>query len=108
MMGIKNLYCRGNFGLSIEIFPPKTPAQRARFAMRVKLLGEEGKAIYALRKTLTEPVFGQIKAAMGFRRFSLRGLAKVPDEWGIVSLCHNVLKLFRRIGDMTTFHSLPA
>ena len=90
-----------------EIFPPNTPAQRARFAMRVKLLGEKGRAIYALRKTLTEPVFGQIKRAMGFRQFSLRGLDKVPDEWGIVSLCHNVLKLFRRIGEMKILRSLP-
>jgi len=91
-----------------EVFPPRTPNQRASFTMRVKLRGDTGRAIYALRKTLTEPVFGQIKSAMGFRRFSLRGLDKVPDEWGIVSLCHNVLKLFRRIGDMTTFPSLPA
>lgn len=47
-------------------------------------------------KVLTEPVFGQIKGAMGFRRFSLRGLFKVPSEWGIVATCHNLLKLFRR------------
>jgi transposase len=91
-----------------ENFPPKTPAQRARFVMRVKLLGDKGKAVYALRKTLTEPVFGQIKRAMGFRQFSLRGLDKVPDEWGIVSLCHNVLKLFRRIGQVAPLRSLPA
>ena len=82
-----------------ENFPPKTSTQHARFMMRVKLLSERGRAIYARRKTLVEPVFGQIKRAMGFRQFSLRGLAKVPDEWGIVSLCHNVLKLFRH-GDL--------
>ena len=52
--------------------------------------------LYAKRKVIVEPVFGQIKGAMGFRRFSLRGLAKVPHEWGIVTLCHNILKLFRR------------
>jgi hypothetical protein len=32
---------------------------------------------------------------MGFRRFSLRGLAKAAAEWAIVCLCHNVLKLYR-------------
>jgi hypothetical protein len=90
-----------------ERFPPTTSAQRARFAMRVKLARAKGKAIYALRKTLTEPVFGQIKRAMGFRQFSLRGLDKVPDEWGIVSLCHNVLKLFRRIGEMAILRRVP-
>lgn len=45
---------------------------------------------------------------MGFRRFSLRGLEKVPDEWGIVSLCHNLLKLFRRCGSMKSLAASPA
>jgi transposase len=93
---------------SDDSFPPTTSAHHARFAMRVKLASDRGKAIYALRKTLTEPVFGQIKQAMGFRRFSLRGLDKVPDEWGIVSLCHNVLKLFRRLAATTTLRELRA
>lgn len=78
-----------------EAFPPRTDAARMRFAMQVKLATAEGKKIYARRKVIVEPVFGQIKAAIGFRRFSLRGLAKVPYEWGIVSTCHNLLKLFR-------------
>lgn len=46
---------------------------------------------------IVEPVFGQIKQARGFRRFSLRGLAKVASEWGIVCLCHNLLKLYRAV-----------
>lgn len=63
--------------------------------MREKLATPRGKRIYALRKTLVEPVFGQIKAAMGFRGFSLRSLDKASSEWGIVRLCHNLLKVFR-------------
>jgi hypothetical protein len=69
--------------------------------MHDKLTTSRGKELYARRKAIIEPVFGQIKQAMGFRRFSLRGLAKVPQEWGIVCLCHNLLKLWRhglRIG----------
>jgi transposase len=77
-------------------FPPSTPSAHMRFAMQLKLHAPDGRAIYARRKVLTEPVFGQIKSAMGFRRFSLRGLLKVPSEWGIVATCHNLLKLFRR------------
>lgn len=77
-------------------FPPATSAAHMRFAMQLKLHTPAGRAIYARRKVLTEPVFGQIKSAMGFRRFSLRGLLKVPSEWGIVATCHNLLKLFRR------------
>jgi hypothetical protein len=76
-------------------FPPTTDAERMRFAMQVKLASAKGKELYPRRKVIAEPVFGQIKGAMGFRRFSLRGLFKVPSEWGIVATCHNLLKLFR-------------
>jgi Transposase DDE domain len=58
----------------------------------------EGRTIYGRRKVIAEPVFGQIKQALGFRRFSLRGLAKVASEWGIVCLCHKLLKLYRAAG----------
>ena len=40
-----------------------------------------------------EPVFGIIKAAMGFRRFSLRGKAKVALEWTLVTLSYNLRRL---------------
>lgn len=54
-----------------------------------------GKAIYARRKVIVEPVFGQIKQARGFRRFSFRGIAGVRAEWSLVCATHNLLKLFR-------------
>lgn len=47
------------------------------------------------RKITVEPVFGQIKEARGFRRFLLRGLAKVRAEWSFLCAVHNVLKLQR-------------
>jgi transposase len=74
---------------------PASEALMAHWDMHQKVSSSRGKRIYALRKILVEPVFGQIKAAMGFRRFSLRGLGKVASEWAIVCLCHNLLKLFR-------------
>jgi transposase len=74
---------------------PASEALVAHWDMHQKVSSPRGKRIYALRKVLVEPVFGQIKAAMGFRRFSLRGRDKVESEWGIVCLCHNLLKLFR-------------
>ena len=52
------------------------------------------------RKLIAEPVFGQIKQALGFRQFSLRGLTQVAAEWGIVCLCHNLRKLYRAVGAM--------
>lgn len=70
-------------------------------AMRTKLATATGRAIYARRKTIPEPVFGQIKQARGFRRFWLRGLQKVRGEWALICLTHNLLKLFRAQGGPT-------
>ena len=61
--------------------------------MARKLATKQGAAVYARRKVIPEPVFGQIKEARGFRRFLLRGLVKVRAEWSLVSLTHNLLKL---------------
>jgi len=63
--------------------------------MKRKLQTQAGRAVYAARKTIVEPVFGQIKQARGFRQFLLRGLAKVRGEWALVCLTHNILKLYR-------------
>lgn len=63
--------------------------------MRRKLQTEVGAAVYAARKGIVEPVFGQIKQARGFRQFLLRGLKKVQGEWALVCLTHNILKLHR-------------
>ena len=52
-----------------------------------------GTSPYRLKKQLPEPVFGQIKQARGFRQFLLRGVEKVANEWGLVCLAHNLLKL---------------
>jgi transposase len=67
----------------------------ARGRMDRKLRSVQGQAIYALRKTIVEPVFGQIKGARGLDRFRLRGLEKVNGEWALIATTHNLLKLFR-------------
>jgi transposase len=63
--------------------------------MKRKLQTKAGKAVYAARKTIVEPVFGQIKQARGFRQFLMRGIDKVSGEWALVCLTHNILKLYR-------------
>jgi transposase len=63
--------------------------------MQRKLETKVGAAVYALRKTIVEPVFGQIKQARGFRQFLLRGLEKVRGEWALVCMTHNILKLHK-------------
>ena len=62
--------------------------------MKRKLQTKVGKAVYAARKCVVEPVFGQIKQARGFRQFLLRGLKNVQGEWALVCMTHNILKVY--------------
>ena len=96
-------------GVDVYMPPDKTkhraslpPAPRGRIPkglslpdrMRRKLRTKKGRRCYGLRKKLSEPVFGQIKQARGFRQFLLRGKEKVSGEWQLICTGHNVLKLF--------------
>jgi transposase len=67
----------------------------AKERMAAKVRTPEGRAVYARRKVIVEPVFGQIKEARGFRRFLLRGLQNIRGEWRLVCLTHNLLKIWR-------------
>ena len=71
-----------------------TPKQR----MARKLRTKKGRETYSKRKSSVEPVFGQIKDGRGIRRFLLRGIEAVRAEWRLICLTHNLLKLFRRVG----------
>lgn len=62
--------------------------------MRHQLLTMSGRAIYAMRKCTVEPVFGIIKAILGFRQFSLRGLKNVNGEFNLVALAWNLKRMF--------------
>jgi transposase len=72
-------------------------AQRSRStgAMRFKLRQPDARRRYARRKTIAEPVFGQLKEARGFSTFSLRGLARAAGEYLLACLSHNLGKLLR-------------
>jgi transposase len=74
---------------------PAPAAVTAKERMAAKVGTAAGRALYARRKVIVEPVFGQIKGARGFRRFSLRGLEKINGEWCLVCLTHNLLKVWR-------------
>ena len=81
----------------------RKPCQRGplpREASRVermerKLETKVGAAVYATRKFIVEPVFGQIKQARGFRQFLLRGIEKVRGEWALICMTHNILKFHK-------------
>ena len=77
------------------IFGPIPKDLDAKGRMARKLRKKEGREIYAKRKTIVEPVFGQTKEGRGLRRFLLRGLEKVDGEWLLWGTTHNLNKLWR-------------
>ena len=76
---------------------PESPAADASVTelMRHRLKTTAGKGLYKLRQQTVEPVFGIIKAVLGFRQFRLRGQAKVSLEWTLVCLAYNLKRLHR-------------
>ncbi|WP_434621093.1 IS1182 family transposase [Arthrobacter sp. A5] len=78
---------------------PESPRGRipanASLAERMgrKLKTKKGKKIYARRKAIVEPVFGQIKTRQG-KNVLLRGMEKAAREWELLAGCHNLMKLF--------------
>jgi len=71
--------------------PPENASAREKMAYKLRTVA--GRAIYRRRKCTIEPVFGQIKEIMGFRQFSLRGLAAATGEWCLVCLSFNLRRL---------------
>src|SRR6266404_4234455 len=70
------------------------PEASAKEVMAHRLKTQTGKGLYKLRKQTVEPVFGIIKEVMGFRRFLLRGRAKVELEWTLVCVSYNLKRMF--------------
>jgi transposase len=78
--------------------PPEPENPTPVEAMAHRLQTKAGKALYALRKQMPEPVFGIVKSVMGFRQFSLRGLDQVRGEWKLVTMAWNIKRLFALAG----------
>ena len=72
---------------------PKDYTAQQRMARKLRTV--QGRATYAKRKGIIEPIFGQLKQVLGFRQFSLRGLVAMRGEWRLMCTVHNVLKLWR-------------
>ena len=74
---------------------PEAPAENASATVKMayKLQTEIGQEIYRLRKCTVEPVIGIIKEILGFRQFSLRGLAAAAGEWCLVCLAFNLKRM---------------
>jgi len=65
----------------------------ARRAMDDKLAEPTNPDLYRKRQHSIEPVFGNIKANLGYRRFTRRSLPAVNSEWRLICASHNMLKL---------------
>ncbi len=69
------------------------PGDLSSYLLDTTLGTKAGAKIYAPRKGIVEPLFGQMKQACGIRQFLLRGFKKVQGEWVLVCLTHNILKM---------------
>lgn len=71
--------------------------EEERLRMRQKLAAEEGRAIYAKRKCLVEPVIGQLKTVVRLVQFLLRGILGARIEFKWAAMAHNLLKMVRKV-----------
>ena len=67
------------------------------FAMKAKIDSPEGKAVYAQRLQIVEPVFANTRAHKGMNKFTLRGKAKVNIQWSLYMAVHNLSKIARAL-----------
>ncbi len=89
---VEGLVALGREGRASPSEQPKVGGA-ATARMRRRLAEPRGQQYYARRKGLVEPVFGWLKAGLGFRQFSLRGLRKVQGEWSLVTLALNLRRM---------------
>jgi len=75
---------------------PKNATAKQRMARTLKT--KRGHAVYARRKTIVEPVFGQMSTLQNAKQLLLRGLEAARGEWLLLSACHNLRKLYQHLG----------
>lgn len=72
---------------------PATQQEVCWRTMDARVRSPSGRELYRKRKTLVEPIFGNMKHNMRFRRFSLKGKDKCKGEFALAALCHNIVKI---------------
>lgn len=78
----------------------------AKQRMARKLTTITGQQVYSRRKTIVEPVFGQMATLQNAKHLLLRGLDQARGEWLLLAACHNLRKLHGHIG-ITGLAALP-
>ncbi|SEL11431.1 transposase, partial [Alkalibacterium pelagium] len=72
--------------------------EEQKLKIKEQLSTEEGATLYRQRKIDVEPTFGQVKANLGFTRFSVRGQSKVENETNLIFMANNLRKYNKRRG----------
>lgn len=75
---------------------PKNATPKQRMARKLKT--KRGHTVYARRKVIVEPVFGQMATLQNAKQLLLRGLDGARGEWLLLAACHNLRKLHGKIG----------
>ena len=75
---------------------PKHATPKQRMARKTRT--QKGRAVYARRKAIVEPVFGQMQTTQDARRLLLRGKPAARAQWRFQCAIHNLLKLHRNGG----------
>jgi len=78
-------------GRRIELSPQRAAVMRQREKRR----DPAKQALLRQRKALIEPVFATIKQAMGFRRWTVRGLENVRTQWALLCAAFNLKKMYK-------------
>ena len=95
--GIEHREVTGYIPLGREGKKAREPAANADAPatkrMHSRMNSKRGRKKYKRRKHIAEPPFGWIKRVLGFRQFSLRGLAKVSGEFDLVCMALNLRRL---------------
>ncbi len=87
---------------TVALFNRRDPLHQKSYTERMieKLDTEKGRYLYSRRTGIVEPVFANIRNCFGFTWFTLRTKAKVDIQWKLISMVHNIGKLFRYAPDL--------
>lgn len=87
----------GKSARRVALFEKRDPNVKETFTQQMirKFDSAKGRFLYSRRMGIVEPVFGNIRNALGLKQFLLRGKAKVDIQWKLFCIVHNLKKVFR-------------
>ena len=82
---------------TVALFNRRDPDTPETFTQKMinKFDTPKGRFLYSRRMGIVEPVFGNIRNKYGFDWFTMRGKDKADIQWKLVSMVHNIGKVYR-------------